>query len=151
MIYGLVIVLGLGAGVYTQAAFAVIQAVVAPADAPNGLTLMLLGSLLCSPTRFLANAVYATNSAAPYSSTSHRMTCSPCSRNTRNPKSDRSSPEPATSCSHRSPRPCASKRLMSSCPHGMICKYRRFLFLVNEILTFRGEVSSACMWPLPQV
>ncbi|KAJ5892741.1 Major facilitator superfamily domain general substrate transporter [Penicillium tannophilum] len=45
VIYGLEIVLGLGAGAYTQAAFAVIQAVVAPADAPNGLTLMLLAQL----------------------------------------------------------------------------------------------------------
>lgn len=43
MIYGLEIVLGLGAGAYTQAAFGVIQAVVVPAEAPNGLTLMLLG------------------------------------------------------------------------------------------------------------
>ncbi|KAJ5201673.1 uncharacterized protein N7498_006336 [Penicillium cinerascens] len=45
VIYGLEIVLGLGAGAYTQAAFAVIQAVVDPADAPNGLTLMLLAQL----------------------------------------------------------------------------------------------------------
>ncbi|KAF3385247.1 Efflux pump roqT [Penicillium rolfsii] len=45
VIYGLEVVLGLGAGAYTQAAFAVIQAVVAPADAPNGLTLMLLAQL----------------------------------------------------------------------------------------------------------
>lgn len=52
VIYGLEIVLGLGAGAYTQAAFAVIQAVVDPVDAPNGLTLMLLGSSRCSPTRF---------------------------------------------------------------------------------------------------
>lgn len=55
MIYGLEIVLGFGAGAYTQAAFAVIQAVVALADAPNGLTLMLLGSSLCSPIIFPAN------------------------------------------------------------------------------------------------
>lgn len=59
MIYGLEIVLGLGAGAYTQASFGVIQAVVAPAEAPNGLTLMLLGSLLCFSTIFLANVDYA--------------------------------------------------------------------------------------------
>ncbi|KAJ5331077.1 hypothetical protein N7476_000860 [Penicillium atrosanguineum] len=40
MIYGLEVLLGLGAGAYAQAAFAVIQAVVTPADAPNGLTLI---------------------------------------------------------------------------------------------------------------
>ncbi|KAJ5313906.1 uncharacterized protein N7443_000790 [Penicillium atrosanguineum] len=45
MIYGLEVLLGLGAGAYAQAAFAVIQAVVTPADAPNGLTLMLLAQL----------------------------------------------------------------------------------------------------------
>ncbi|KAJ5296301.1 uncharacterized protein N7443_007194 [Penicillium atrosanguineum] len=45
VIYGLEVILGLGAGAYTQAAFAVIQAVVTPADAPNGLTLMLLAQL----------------------------------------------------------------------------------------------------------
>ncbi|KGO53547.1 Major facilitator superfamily domain, general substrate transporter [Penicillium expansum] len=45
VIYGLEIVLGLGAGAYTQAAFGVIQAVVVPAEAPNGLTLMLLAQL----------------------------------------------------------------------------------------------------------
>lgn len=44
ILYGLEIIIGLGAGSYTQAAFAVIQAVVAPSEAANGLTLMLLGS-----------------------------------------------------------------------------------------------------------
>lgn len=53
--YGLQVLLGLGAGANTQASFAVIQAVVDPADAPNGLSLMLLGSSLCSPTRSPAN------------------------------------------------------------------------------------------------
>lgn len=43
VIYGLEVVLGIGAGAYTQAAFAVIQAVVDPSDCPNGLSLMLLG------------------------------------------------------------------------------------------------------------
>lgn len=56
VIYGLEIVLGLGAGAYTQAAFAVIQAVVVPADASNGLTLMLLGSSLFSLTKSPPNA-----------------------------------------------------------------------------------------------
>ncbi|KAJ5375246.1 Major facilitator superfamily domain general substrate transporter [Penicillium concentricum] len=46
VIYGLQIVLGLGAGAYTQAAFAVIQAVVEPGEASNGLTLMLLAQLI---------------------------------------------------------------------------------------------------------
>jgi hypothetical protein len=55
VIYGLEIVLGLGAGAYTQAAFGVIQAVVVPAEAPNGLTLMLLGSLMCFSNIFPAN------------------------------------------------------------------------------------------------
>lgn len=41
--YGLEVVIGVGAGSYTQAAFAVIQAVVVPAEANNGLALMLLG------------------------------------------------------------------------------------------------------------
>ncbi|OOF92459.1 hypothetical protein ASPCADRAFT_399305 [Aspergillus carbonarius ITEM 5010] len=45
VIYGLEVVLGLGAGAYTQASFAVIQAVVPPAEASNGLTLMLLAQL----------------------------------------------------------------------------------------------------------
>ncbi|KAJ5504545.1 Major facilitator superfamily domain general substrate transporter [Penicillium fimorum] len=45
VIYGLQIVLGLGAGSYTQAAFAVIQAVVEPGETSNGLTLMLLAQL----------------------------------------------------------------------------------------------------------
>ncbi|KAJ5462578.1 Major facilitator superfamily domaingeneral substrate transporter [Penicillium sp. IBT 31633x] len=45
VIYGLEIILGLGAGAYTQAAFGVIQAVVTPSEAPNGLTLMLLAQL----------------------------------------------------------------------------------------------------------
>ncbi|KXG51084.1 Major facilitator superfamily domain, general substrate transporter [Penicillium griseofulvum] len=45
VMYGLQIVLGLGAGAYTQAAFAVIQAVVEPGEASNGLTLMLLAQL----------------------------------------------------------------------------------------------------------
>lgn len=44
ILYGLEIVIGLGAGSYTQAAFAVIQAVIAPSEAADGLTLMLLGS-----------------------------------------------------------------------------------------------------------
>lgn len=44
VLYGLEIALGLGAGAYTQASFAVIQAVTAPSEAANGLTLMLLGS-----------------------------------------------------------------------------------------------------------
>ncbi|KAJ5972566.1 Major facilitator superfamily domain general substrate transporter [Penicillium vulpinum] len=45
VLYGLQIVLGLGAGAYTQAAFAVIQAVVQPGEESNGLTLMLLAQL----------------------------------------------------------------------------------------------------------
>ncbi|KAM5490289.1 hypothetical protein MaudMau93_002487 [Microsporum audouinii] len=45
VIYGLEAILGIGAGVYTQASFAVIQAVVDPADASNGLTLMLIAQL----------------------------------------------------------------------------------------------------------
>ncbi|KAK1150022.1 hypothetical protein N8T08_003580 [Aspergillus melleus] len=45
ILYGLEIVIGLGAGSYTQAAFAVIQAVVAPSEAADGLTLMLLAQL----------------------------------------------------------------------------------------------------------
>ncbi|KAF4229638.1 hypothetical protein CNMCM8980_007204 [Aspergillus fumigatiaffinis] len=45
ILYGLEIVLGLGAGAYTQASFAVIQAVVAPSEAANGLSLMLLAQL----------------------------------------------------------------------------------------------------------
>ncbi|KAJ5795306.1 Major facilitator superfamily domain general substrate transporter [Penicillium paradoxum] len=45
VIYGLEVVLGLGAGAYTQASFGVIQAVVTPSEAPNGLTLMLLAQL----------------------------------------------------------------------------------------------------------
>jgi hypothetical protein len=55
VMYGLQVLLGLGAGANTQASFAVIQAVVAPADAPNGLSLMLLGLSRCSPIRSLAN------------------------------------------------------------------------------------------------
>lgn len=55
MIYGLEVVLGLGAGAYTQAAFAVIQAAVAPVDAANGLTLMLIGLSLCSHVSSRAN------------------------------------------------------------------------------------------------
>ncbi|THC90743.1 hypothetical protein EYZ11_009790 [Aspergillus tanneri] len=46
ILYGLEIVIGLGAGLYTQAAFAVIQAVTAPFEATYGLTLMLLGMTL---------------------------------------------------------------------------------------------------------
>ncbi|KAJ6062454.1 uncharacterized protein N7446_006574 [Penicillium canescens] len=45
ILYGLEIILGLGAGAYTQASFAVIQAVVAPSEAANGLSLMLLAQL----------------------------------------------------------------------------------------------------------
>jgi predicted MFS family arabinose efflux permease len=45
ILYGLEIILGLGAGAYTQASFAVIQAVVAPSEAANGLSLMLLGNI----------------------------------------------------------------------------------------------------------
>ncbi|KAM5454710.1 hypothetical protein MaudCBS49596_002007 [Microsporum audouinii] len=45
VIYGLEAILGIGAGVYTQASFAVIQAVVGPADVSNGLTLMLIAQL----------------------------------------------------------------------------------------------------------
>ncbi|EEQ30960.1 conserved hypothetical protein [Microsporum canis CBS 113480] len=45
VIYGLEAILGIGAGVYTQASFAVIQAVVDPADASNCLTLMLIAQL----------------------------------------------------------------------------------------------------------
>ncbi|RAL02340.1 uncharacterized protein BO80DRAFT_443649 [Aspergillus ibericus CBS 121593] len=44
-IYGLEILLGLGAGAYTQDSFAVIQAVIPPPEASNGLTLMLLAQL----------------------------------------------------------------------------------------------------------
>jgi hypothetical protein len=55
VMYGLQIVLGLGAGAYTQAAFAVIQAVVEPGEASNGLTLMLLGSFLCCSIKLPAN------------------------------------------------------------------------------------------------
>lgn len=43
-IYGYEVLIGLGTGVYTQASFAVAQAVVAPADAPSSLTLMLVGT-----------------------------------------------------------------------------------------------------------
>lgn len=43
VLYGLELVLGLGAGLYAQAAFAVIQAVTPPADSGDGLTLMILG------------------------------------------------------------------------------------------------------------
>ncbi|OJZ82522.1 hypothetical protein ASPFODRAFT_63725 [Aspergillus luchuensis CBS 106.47] len=46
ILYGLEIVIGLGAGSYTQAVFAVIQAVVAPSEAADGLTLMLLAQFL---------------------------------------------------------------------------------------------------------
>ncbi|KAA8650146.1 uncharacterized protein ATNIH1004_002827 [Aspergillus tanneri] len=46
ILYGLEIVIGLGAGLYTQAAFAVIQAVTAPFEATYGLTLMLLAQLI---------------------------------------------------------------------------------------------------------
>lgn len=42
--YGLRTLLGLGAGAYIQAAFAVTQAVVVPTDGPNGLAFMLLSS-----------------------------------------------------------------------------------------------------------
>ncbi|KAJ5174069.1 Major facilitator superfamily domain general substrate transporter [Penicillium coprophilum] len=59
VIYGLQVVLGLGAGAYTQAAFAVIQAVVEPAEAPNGLTLMLLGSSSYSSARSPADIDFA--------------------------------------------------------------------------------------------
>ncbi|OGM50872.1 MFS drug efflux transporter [Aspergillus bombycis] len=45
VIYGLELVLGLGAGLYTQAAFAVIQAVTPPSDSVDGLTLMILAQL----------------------------------------------------------------------------------------------------------
>ncbi|KAJ5598864.1 Major facilitator superfamily domain general substrate transporter [Penicillium hordei] len=45
VMYGLQVLLGFGAGANTQASFAVIQAVVAPADAPNGLSLMLLAQV----------------------------------------------------------------------------------------------------------
>ncbi|EFR04241.1 SGE1 [Nannizzia gypsea CBS 118893] len=45
LIYGLEALLGIGAGIYTQAAFAIIQAVVDPADASNGITLMLIAQL----------------------------------------------------------------------------------------------------------
>ncbi|GAB1218557.1 hypothetical protein ATERTT37_007816 [Aspergillus terreus] len=44
ILYGLEILLGSGAGAYTMASFAVIQAVVAPSEAANGLSLMLLGN-----------------------------------------------------------------------------------------------------------
>jgi hypothetical protein len=43
VLYGLEVVLGLGAGSYTQAAFGVIQAVTTPSEAADGLALMLLG------------------------------------------------------------------------------------------------------------
>ncbi|OQE43042.1 hypothetical protein PENCOP_c003G06262 [Penicillium coprophilum] len=59
VIYGLQVVLGLGAGAYTQAAFAVIQAVVEPAEAPNGLTLMLLGSSSYSSAKSPVNTDFA--------------------------------------------------------------------------------------------
>ncbi|KAG2419140.1 hypothetical protein HFD88_002244 [Aspergillus terreus] len=45
ILYGLEILLGSGAGAYTMASFAVIQAVVAPSEAANGLSLMLLAQL----------------------------------------------------------------------------------------------------------
>ncbi|KAE8421983.1 major facilitator superfamily domain-containing protein [Aspergillus pseudocaelatus] len=45
VLYGLELVLGLGAGLYTQAAFAVIQAVTPPSDSADGLTLMILAQL----------------------------------------------------------------------------------------------------------
>ncbi|KAE8166776.1 major facilitator superfamily domain-containing protein [Aspergillus tamarii] len=45
VLYGLELVLGIGAGLYTQAAFAVIQAVTPPSDSADGLTLMILAQL----------------------------------------------------------------------------------------------------------
>ncbi|KAE8137951.1 major facilitator superfamily domain-containing protein [Aspergillus pseudotamarii] len=45
VLYGLELVLGLGAGLYSQAAFAVIQAVTPPSDSVDGLTLMILAQL----------------------------------------------------------------------------------------------------------
>ncbi|KAF7182714.1 hypothetical protein CNMCM7691_002375 [Aspergillus felis] len=45
ILYGLEVVLGLGAGSYTQAAFGVIQAVTTPSEAADGLALMLLAQL----------------------------------------------------------------------------------------------------------
>lgn len=44
--YGLEVILGIGAGSYVQGAFAVIQAILEPAEAFNGLTMMLLGMTL---------------------------------------------------------------------------------------------------------
>jgi hypothetical protein len=43
VLYGLEVILGIGTGAYSQAAFAVIQAVLEPKEAFNGLTMMLLG------------------------------------------------------------------------------------------------------------
>ncbi len=42
-IYGFEALLGIGAGAYTQASFAVIQAILNPKDASAGVTLMLIG------------------------------------------------------------------------------------------------------------
>ena len=42
-VYGYEVLLGVGSGAYTQASFAVIQAVVEPKDAGAGITLMLIG------------------------------------------------------------------------------------------------------------
>ena len=47
VLYGLEAILGLGAGSYTQAAYAVIQAVLPRSEAANGLSLMLLGMSKC--------------------------------------------------------------------------------------------------------
>jgi uncharacterized sodium:solute symporter family permease YidK len=43
-LYGLEVVIGFGADFCTQAAFAVIQVIVAAEDAADGLTLILLGT-----------------------------------------------------------------------------------------------------------
>lgn len=42
-IYGYEVLIGIGAGAYTQANFAVVQANIEPKDAGAGITLMLVG------------------------------------------------------------------------------------------------------------
>lgn len=44
--YGYQVLIGVGAGAYTQAGFAVVQAVLPPKDAGNGVTMMLIAQLV---------------------------------------------------------------------------------------------------------
>ncbi|KAL8899954.1 MAG: hypothetical protein Q9192_001320 [Flavoplaca navasiana] len=48
-IYGFEVLLGIGTGAYTQAAFAVVQAVIPSKDAGSGITLMLIGEFSLTP------------------------------------------------------------------------------------------------------